>query len=73
MEFPKRSPLIVNFVIVYKTVTNIRLHSCKEQFYNMLQAVALLAVLVTVSIEGGYCCNVLDLLSKSICFDVRVY
>jgi hypothetical protein len=77
MGFPKRFPTIVHFVIfVYKKVTNVRLHqsdNCKEQFYKMLQTVVLLAILVTGSIGGAYSCNIVDLHSQDICFDVRVY
>lgn len=68
--------MIVNYVVIYKMVTNIRLHqsdNCKVQFYKMLQTVALLAILFTGSIGGVYCCNVVDLHSQAICFDVGVY
>jgi len=68
--------MIVSYVIVYKTVTNIRLHqshNCKVQFYKMLQTVPLLAILVTVSTGGAYPCNVVDLHSQAICFDVGVF
>jgi hypothetical protein len=49
--------MIVNCVIVYKTVTNIILHqshNCKVQFYKILQTVPLLAILVTGSAGGVF-------------------
>ena len=67
MGFRKRFPMILHYVVIYKMVTNIRLHQsdkCKLQFYKMLQTVALLATLVTRSIGGAYCCNVVDLHSQ---------
>lgn len=39
MGFRKLFPMILNYVVVYKTVTNIRLHQSdkyKVQFYKML-------------------------------------
>jgi len=69
MGFLKRSPMIVHYVVVYKMVTNIRLHqsdNCKVRFYKMLQTVALLAILVTGSIGGAYCCNVRKLSASTL-------
>jgi hypothetical protein len=54
----KRSLMLVYYVVVYKMVTNIRLHQsdiCKVQFYKMLLTVALLEILVTGSTGGAYC------------------